>query len=89
MALGATGANIRTGVVGQTLRLALIGAAIGLAGATALSSLLTSLLFGVSPGDPWTFAAALGILLLVAISAGFLPAFRASRISPMMALRAE
>jgi ABC-type antimicrobial peptide transport system permease subunit len=75
--------------VGDTLRLALAGAALGIAGAIALSSVLGSLLFGVSPNDPWTYIGAAAILLLVAIAAGFLPAFRASRISPMTALRAE
>lgn len=89
MALGASSGRIRAGVVGDTLRLALAGSAIGIAGAVALSSLLASLLFGVSPNDPWTYAGAAAILLLVAIAAGFIPAFRASRISPMTALRAE
>ena len=89
MALGASSGRIRAGVVGDTLRLALAGAALGIAGAAALSSVLASLLFGVSPNDPWTYLGAAAILLLVAITAGFLPAFRASRISPMTALRAE
>ncbi len=89
MALGASGGRIRTGVVGHTLRLALAGAAFGTVAAVALSSLLSSLLFGVSPSDPWTYLAAAAILLLVAITAGFIPAYRASRISPMAALRAD
>ena len=89
MALGASSGRIRAGVVGNTLRLALAGIAIGTSGAVALSSLLGSLLFGVSPNDPWTYAGAAAILLLVAIAAGFIPAFRASRISPMTALRAD
>jgi ABC-type antimicrobial peptide transport system permease subunit len=89
MALGASSGRIRGGVLGETLRLALAGAALGTAAAVALSSALASLLFGVSPGDPWTYAGAAAILLLVAMTAGFLPAFRASRISPMAALRAE
>ncbi len=89
MALGASSGRIRAGVVGDTLRLALAGGAIGIAGAVALSSLLASLLYGVSPSDPWTYAGAASILLLVALAAGFIPAFRASRISPMKALRAE
>ncbi len=89
MALGASANGIRARVVGDTLRLALIGIAIGMACAVALSSFLASLLFGVSPRDPWTYAGAAAILLLVALAAGFLPAFRASRISPMTALRAD
>jgi predicted permease len=89
MALGASGSRIRAGVVGDTLRLALAGAALGTGAAVALSQLLASLLFGVSPNDPWTYAGAAVILLLVAVTAGFIPAFRASRISPMTALRAD
>ena len=89
MALGASSGRIRAGVVNDTLRLALAGGAIGIAGAVALSSFLASLLYGVSPSDPWTYAGAASILLLVALAAGFIPAFRASRISPMTALRAE
>lgn len=89
MALGATAAGVRASVVNDTLRLTLIGVAIGLAGAAALSSLITSLLYDVSPSDPWTFTAAAGVLLLVAAAAGFIPAARASRISPISALRAD
>jgi predicted permease len=89
MALGASSGCIRAGVVGETMRLALVGLALGIAAAVALSSVLTSLLFGVSPGDPWTYIGAAAILLLVAITAGLIPALRASRISPMTALRAE
>lgn len=89
MALGASSGRIRASIVGDTLRLALAGGAIGIAGAVALPSFLASLLFGVSPSDPWTYLGAAAILLLVALAAGFIPAFRASRISPMTALRAE
>jgi predicted permease len=89
MALGASSSRIRTGVLVDTLRLTVAGAAIGIAGAVALSSLLSALLYGVSPSDPWTYAGAAAVLLLVAGAAGFIPAFRASRISPMIALRAE
>ncbi|MEP7365503.1 MAG: ABC transporter permease [Acidobacteriota bacterium] len=89
MALGATGSRIRGSVVAGTLRLAVIGVVIGIAAAVPLSALLTSMLFGVSAKDTATFTAAGAILLLVALAAGFIPAFRASRISPMTALRAE
>lgn len=89
MALGASAGRIRAGVVGDTLRLALAGSVLGIIGAAALSSFLASLLYGVSPSDPWTYAGAAAILLLVALTAGFFPAFRASRISPMTALRAD
>ena len=89
MALGASGGRIRAGVLADTLRLTVAGAAIGVIGAIALSSLLSALLFGVSANDPWTYVGAAAILLLVAVVAGFIPAFRASRISPMTALRAD
>lgn len=89
MALGASSGRIRASIVGDTLRLALTGAAVGIAAAVAVSSVLASLLFGVSPGDPWTYAIAAAVLLLVAITAGAIPAVRASRISPMRALRAD
>jgi predicted permease len=89
MALGASGSRIRAGVIGRTLRLALAGAALGTAAGVALFSFLSSLLFGVSQKDPWTYVGAAAILVLVAITAGFIPALRASRISPMTALRAE
>jgi predicted permease len=89
MALGASHGQIRASVVGDTLRLALTGAAVGLAAAIALSSVLASLLFGVSPRDAWTYTIAAAVLLTVAIAAGLIPAVRASRISPMRALRAD
>jgi putative ABC transport system permease protein len=76
-------------VVCDTLLLALAGAAIGTVAAVALSSVLASLLLGVTPNDPWTYIGAAAILLFVAITAGSIPAFRASRISPMAALRAD
>jgi len=89
MALGASSGRIRASVVGDTLRLALTGAVVGIAAAVAVSSVLASLLFGVSRSDPWTYAIAAAVLLLVAIAAGAIPAVRASRISPMRALRAD
>jgi ABC-type antimicrobial peptide transport system permease subunit len=69
--------------------LALLGAAIGLAGAFALSRLLGSLLFSVAPGDPLTYAAAAAFLLAVALAACWLPARRSMRVEPMEALRCE
>lgn len=89
MALGATSGRIRIAVVAGTLRLAVIGIALGIAAAVPLSVYLTSLLFGVSANDTATYTVAGGILMVVALAAGFIPAFRASRISPMAALRAE
>jgi ABC-type antimicrobial peptide transport system permease subunit len=69
--------------------LALAGTAAGLLGALALSRLLRSLLFGVGPSDPVTFAAAPLILVAVALVASYLPARRAARVDPMIALRSE
>ena len=89
LALGASNDRILFSVVFETLRLAAVGASLGIAGAVALSSLLSALLFGVSPGDPWTYATAAAILMSVAIAAGAVPAYRASRISPTTALRSD
>ena len=89
MALGATSGRIRASVVGDTLRLALTGAVVGIVAAFLVSSVLSSLLFGVSPADPWTYTVAATVLLMVAIAAGLIPAVRASRISPMTALRID
>jgi putative ABC transport system permease protein len=71
------------------MRLALSGVALGVIGAAALSTLLASQLFGVSPRDPMTYVGVAGMLIVVALASGYLPALRASRVSPMTALRAE
>ena len=89
MALGAQPADLRGMVVSQALRMGGMGLAIGLAGALAASRLLGALLFDVSPSDPVTFAAVCGLLLGVVVVAGYLPARRATRVDPMVALRAE
>jgi putative ABC transport system permease protein len=73
----------------QGMRLAGLGVCIGLAGAVAVTHLLRSLLFGVSPLDPVTFLAIPLLLLVVAWFACWLPARRAARVDPMMALRSE
>jgi ABC-type antimicrobial peptide transport system permease subunit len=87
MALGATGARIRLGVVAQTLRLALISIAIGSLVSFAVARAIASLLFGTGPADPAIFAAMVAILAAVALLAGQIPARRASRIDPMAVLR--
>jgi predicted permease len=87
MALGATAGTVQRQVLGGTLRIALLGLAIGLAGAAALSRLIGALLFETSPTDLGTFGWTALTLLAVAMVSGYLPARRASRIAPMRALR--
>jgi predicted permease len=87
MALGASAARVQLGVVAKTLALASAGILAGFVGSFMLSKLLASLLYGVSPTDPTTFAMMILFLLLVSAFAGFLPARRASRIDPISVLR--
>ncbi|MDE1176455.1 MAG: ABC transporter permease [Edaphobacter sp.] len=89
MALGATPERVQRAILSQTLRMALMGIAVGLVASFAVAGLIASLLFGTKPTDPGTFAAMATILILVAGFAGYLPARRASRINPMVALRNE
>ncbi len=89
MALGAQTHDVLGLVVKQGFKLVLLGLAIGLAGAFALMKLIASLLFGVTTRDPLTFAAVAGLLTVVALLACYLPARRASRVDPMVALRYE
>ncbi len=89
MALGAESGHVLGLVVRQGLSAAAVGAAIGLAGAAALSQSMKGLLFGVEPTDPMTFAVVITTLLLVTIVACYLPARRATRVDPTQALRAE
>jgi len=89
MALGAEAAQVARLVLGQGLRAALIGVALGGAGAYAMARGLASLLYGVTPADPLVFSATAAVLVLVAAAAAWLPARRAARIDPMVALRYE
>jgi putative ABC transport system permease protein len=89
MALGAQQSKVLFQVLGEGLKLAIIGAAIGLAAAFALTRLMTNLLFGVSPTDPLTFAAVAALLVTVALAACYIPARRAAAVDPMVALRHE
>ena len=89
MALGASAGNLQAGILLQTLALAAIGMLFGAAVSWALARTLSGLLYGVTPADPVTFAGMLVVLTAVAALAGYLPARRASRIDPMVALRAD
>jgi putative ABC transport system permease protein len=89
MALGAERADVVGMVVRQGALLAAAGIAIGLGGALALTRLLKTMLFGIDATDALTFAAAPAGLMLVAVAATFLPALRATRVSPVVALRHE
>jgi predicted permease len=89
MALGAQSGNVLRMVMGESLLLVLIGSAIGLAAALTATRLIAGMLFGVTPSDPLTLALATLLLLAVAALAGWLPARRAARVDPMVALRQE
>ncbi len=89
MAVGASARDVQTKIIAQTLWLAAIGMTIGAGASWALAQGVSGLLFGVTPTDPGTFLGMLLVLTTVAAVAGYLPARRASRIDPMIALRAE
>jgi predicted permease len=87
MALGATTSQVQFSVIAKTLRLALFGIFVGAAVSFFLSRAIAALLFNTAPSDPLTFAAMVLLIGTVALLAGYIPARRASRINPMVALR--
>jgi predicted permease len=89
MALGASPGTVMRLVLRQGLALAGIGLAIGLAGAVAATRLLTKMLFEVKPGDPVTYAGVVVLLGAVAMAASYIPARRATKVDPLVALRQE
>ena len=89
MALGAQSRDVLALVIGQGMRLVLIGLCIGLFGAIALTRVISTLLFGVGTKDPVTFVAVAALLSLVAFVACYIPARRATRVDPLLALRCE
>jgi ABC-type antimicrobial peptide transport system permease subunit len=89
MALGAQRWDVLCLVIGKGLKLALLGSGIGLVGAIAATRLVSSLLYGINATDPITVAAVVLVLLIVAIITSWLPARRATKVDPMVALRYE
>jgi predicted permease len=89
MALGSSAGRVQRQVLSNTLRLACIGIVLGIAASLATAKLITAMLFEVSPWDTATFLAMAVVLLAVATLSGYIPALRASRINPMVALRSN
>ena len=89
LALGAQAVDVMKLVLRQGTRLIAIGIAIGLIAAFALTQVMKSMLFGVQPTDPLTFSVITGIIIFAAIFACFIPAWRATKVDPMIALRCE
>ena len=89
MALGAGRGQVVRMILGQGMTMAVLGIAVGMAGAFALSRLLTSLLYGVSPVDPLTFGMVTMVIAAVALAACIVPTRRATRVDPLTAIRAE
>jgi putative ABC transport system permease protein len=89
MALGAQARQVLGMVLGQGARLVAVGLVLGVVGALALRRILAGMLFGVAPTDPTIFASVVVVLSAVSLAACYLPARRATRISPMVALREE
>jgi putative ABC transport system permease protein len=89
MALGAQRRDVLLQIMGQGAKLAILGVAVGLVGSLVLTRVLTHLLFGVAPRDPLTFEGMAALLASVALIACWFPSQRATKVSPMEALRCE
>jgi ABC-type antimicrobial peptide transport system permease subunit len=89
MALGAGSRDVLRTVLRDGAAMALPGVALGLAAALGLTRLIASMLFGISPHDPATVASMATVLIVVAFAACYVPARRAARVDPMVALRNE
>ena len=89
MALGASQTDVMRMILGDGARMMLAGVVVGVVGALLLTRLMTSMLFGVSPNDPLTFVVVAAILCLIALLACYIPARRAMKVDPMVALRHE
>ena len=89
IALGADSPRVLRMVLGDVTRVVLIGVALGAAGALASGKLVTAFLFGLAPADPRVLGVAALVLMIVALGAGLIPAWRASRVDPVAALRED
>jgi putative ABC transport system permease protein len=89
MAVGARRVDVLRLVVGQGVRMAAVGLTVGILGGFALTRLMTKLLFGVAPTDPFTFATVVLLMMAVVLLASWIPARRAMRVNPIIALRYE
>ncbi|MGZ8709782.1 MAG: FtsX-like permease family protein, partial [Thermoanaerobaculia bacterium] len=89
IALGARGRDIALDVLRRSLALVVAGVALGVIAAIALTRFVRSMIFGIEPNDPWSIAIAVAAMVIVAIAATSVPARRASRVDPIVALRAE
>jgi len=89
MALGATSPRVLSMVMRETLLVVGIGVVIGLGAAVAVTRLIATMLYGLAPTDPLTISSAVMLMVIVAGLAGYIPARRAARVDPMVALRYE
>jgi ABC-type antimicrobial peptide transport system permease subunit len=89
MALGAGGRDVQRMVVGQAVMLAAIGVAVGVGGSLTLTHVIQGMLFGVNAADPVAYLAVSALLVAIAALAAYVPARRAARVSPSVALRYE